>query len=176
MKKTTISILFSFLLFSSCAKLILSVGGQLSNIDQPEKFYSTLGLNKTTTESLGKKIKDFYDGVSKDGNYTQMTSKYDEIKNDQRKLIESIAKKIKKGKEIKFDDFNVEFKVVEGKIKELENLYANIESGFSSNNEFLLGLAKDILKSLAKEAAINLYIKKFKSEYSITDFNKLEVE
>lgn len=176
MKKTTISILLSFLFFSSCAKLILSVGGQLSNIKQPEKFYNSLGLNKTSTESIGKQIKEFYDGVAKDGNYTQMTSKYDEIKNDQNKLIESITKKIKKGKEIKYDDYNTEFNAIEKKIEELKNLYASIESGFSSNNEILLRLAKDILKSLAKEAAIKLYIKKFKSEYSITDFNKLEVE
>ena len=83
-----------------------------------------------------------------------MRTKYDEIKNEQSKLIESIAKKIKKGKEIKYDDYGSEFKTVEDKIKELENLYANVESGFSSNNDILIELAKDILKSLAKEAAI----------------------
>ena len=152
--KKTILILFSIILFNSCSKLILSVGGKLSNIDQPDKFYNSLGFNKTTTENIGKQIKEFYDGVAKDEDYSQMRTKYDEIRNEQSKLIESIAKKIKKGKEIKYDDYGSEFKTVEDKIKELENLYANVESGFSSNNDILIELAKDILKSLAKEAAI----------------------
>jgi hypothetical protein len=152
------------------------VGGQLSNFDEPDKFYKTLGLNKTGTEDLGLKIKEFYDGVSKDDNYTTMISKYGIIKKSQSELVESIAKKIKSGKEIKYDDYSKDFNKINLQIKELTSLYTSVESGFSPNNDILVALANEILKSLAKEAAIALYIKTFKSEYNITAYEKLVVE
>ncbi|WP_055444617.1 hypothetical protein [Lacinutrix himadriensis] len=176
MKKSTILVLLSLVLFTSCAKLLLSVGGQLSNFDQPDKFYSALGINKTSTEDLGLQIKEFYDGISKDDNYTSMIAKYDNIKMSQSELVESIAKKIKSGKEIKYNDYSKDFNQIDNQIKELQNLYTEVESGFSPNNDILIALANEILKSLAKEAAIALYVKTFKSEYNILAYENLVFE
>jgi len=171
--KTILILVLALFIFSSCAKIILSVGGDLVTVE--DKIYTSLSDHKTKTEELGKKANEMFGVSSSDSKFAKINTLYSEVRTEHNNLVDKIKKKICKGKEIKYDEYKTEWGNVEKKYKNLNDYIDSISPGLAGDDitDLLVEAASKVLKALAEKGMVAAYAKAFQSEYSITEMPEL---
>jgi len=151
----------------------LIVLGDLTPLNDSEKFINNLGENKETAHQVRDLVIDYYSGIEKDSVYNDFEERYNSIKSKHNKIVNNISSGITTKKELKYESYKNEIESVSEMTKELLEIYQKLEHGFSSQliDDEIKSALLSVAKLLGKKAALKIYSKTFTNELSIKNFN-----
>lgn len=173
-------LLFTVSSCSPIAKVILAVGPKLSNVDNPKLIYDGLGDNKKKAEDVLELTLDYFDGISKGDEYSNILDKYNEVLKSQNKIVDNFADGIVKGEEISYENMKPNIENVAKEIDLLKKMYDDLSQGdqnsvlgeYGGIEELLLKLAAEI----AKKEGLKLYANTVIKEFSISDVETIKAK